>query len=89
MKASIKLVGSKGRASARDRGKVRVRLNTRSRVKRGARVEVRYVSGNVRGRTIVRLGRTVPRGVGRPAPGPPTAALSGPRHKSRRVWRDL
>jgi hypothetical protein len=59
VKASIRRVGSKGRATARDRGRVRVRLNTRARVRRGARVVVRYTSGRVQGRTIVRHGRTV------------------------------
>jgi hypothetical protein len=59
VKASIRLAGSKARATARGRGRVRVRLNTRSRVRRGSRVVVRYASGSVRGRTVVRLGRTV------------------------------
>jgi hypothetical protein len=59
VKATIKVVGSKGRATARDRGRVRVRLNTRSRVRRNARVAVRYSSGQVQGRAVVRLGRTV------------------------------
>ena len=59
VKATIRVVGSKGRASARGRGRARVRLDTRSRVRRGDRVEVRYASGRVQGRTVVRLGRTV------------------------------
>ena len=58
MKATIRVVGSKGRATARGLGKARVRLDTRSRIRRGARVEVRYASGRVQGRTVVRLGRT-------------------------------
>jgi hypothetical protein len=58
VKATIRVIGSKGRATARGRGKVRVRLDTRSRLRRGARVEVRYASGRVQGRTVVRLGRT-------------------------------
>jgi hypothetical protein len=59
VKATIRVVGSKGRATARGRGKARVRLDTRSRVRRGDRVEVRYASGGVQGRTVVRLGRSV------------------------------
>jgi hypothetical protein len=59
VKATIRVVGSKGRATARGRGRARVRLDTRSRVRRGDRVEVRYASGGVQGRTVVRLGRSV------------------------------
>ena len=58
VKATIRVVGSKGRATARGLGSARVRLDTRSRIRRGARVEVRYASGRVQGRTVVRLGRT-------------------------------
>jgi hypothetical protein len=59
VKATIKVVGSKGRATARDRGRVRVLLDPRARVRRNARIEVRYASGRVQGRAVVRLGRTV------------------------------
>ena len=59
VKATIRVVGSKGRATARDRGKVRVRLDKRAPIRRRARVAVRYTGGGVQGRAVIRLGRTL------------------------------
>ena len=56
-RASIRVVGRKHRASASGRGTVRVRL--KGKVRRSARVEVRYTAGKTKGRAVVRLGKTV------------------------------
>jgi hypothetical protein len=57
-KATVRLAGTRKRATARGRGRLRVRLATRKRVRRSARVVVRYTSRRVAGRAVVRLGRT-------------------------------
>ena len=57
-KATIRVVGRKQRATASGRGTVHVRLKGK-KVKRTARVEVRYTAGTATGKTVVRLGRTV------------------------------
>ena len=55
--ATIRVVGRKQRATASGRGTVRVRL--KGKVRRSARVEVRYTADNKNGRAVVRLGKTV------------------------------
>ena len=56
-KATIRVIGRKRRAVASGRGSVRVRL--KGKVRRGARVEVRYTAGKTKGRAVVRLGKAV------------------------------
>ena len=56
-RASIRVVGRKQRATASGRGTVRVRLQ--GKVRRSARIEVRYTADNKNGRAVVRLGKTV------------------------------
>jgi Zinc carboxypeptidase/Bacterial Ig domain len=56
-KATIRVVGRKARAAASGRGTVRVQL--KGKVRRGARVEVRYTAGKAKGRAVVRLGKAV------------------------------
>ena len=56
-KATIRVIGRKRRAVASGRGSVRVLL--KGKVRRGARIEVRYTAGKTKGRAVVRLGKTV------------------------------
>ena len=58
-KASIRVAGTSKRASVRGRGRLKVRLRTRSGIRRSARVVVRYESGRSTGRAVVRLGKAV------------------------------
>jgi hypothetical protein len=56
-KATIRVVGRKARAVASGRGTVNVRL--KGKVRRGARVEVRYTAGGAKGKAVVKLGKAV------------------------------
>ena len=56
-KATIRVVGHKARAVANGRGTVSVRL--KGKVRRGARVELRYTAGTTKGKAIVRIGKAV------------------------------
>jgi hypothetical protein len=58
-RASIRVAGTRSRAVKRGRGAIRVRVKTAKRVRRSARVVVRYRSGKATGRAVVRLGKRV------------------------------
>jgi hypothetical protein len=58
-KATIRLVGHRSLAKASGRGRMHLRLKARTRVRRSARVELRYVSRQFKGRAVVRLGKAV------------------------------
>ena len=57
-KATARIVGSKAKAkTVSGKGKVKVRL--KGKVKRNAKVEVRYTIGKSKGKTVVPLGKAV------------------------------
>jgi hypothetical protein len=58
-RVSIRLAGSKKSARARGGKTVRVGLKSRARVRRSAKVIVRYRLGGTTVRAVVRLGKTV------------------------------